>query len=451
MPRGLIMEKDLQRLNGSKDLIFDAIEETTNLVERMQALVVNKTARPFTLADPLKTIATAVKAINFVHSTVVYESIRMVNRGVRKILDLGAKAAVVAIPEGKKEQPGLATPMRSDAKGSPSWVADHAESALNALYGDYLEKKQNDLDLGMSFRHLGHILPLTPESLKKNFPDGSAKICVFVHGLGCTEWTWCISAQRFYGDPAANFGELLKKDLGLTPLFVRYNTGRHVSENGRRLSDLLTQLVDAYPLNIEEIVLVGHSMGGLVSRSAAQYGRQENAPWVDRLRHIFCIASPNLGAPLEKATNMLSSLLRNINTVGTQVPARILNSRSSGIKDLRFGYTLDDEWGDKDPDAFMNDNRDTMPFVDGVKYCFVAATITSDPDHPLGVLLGDLLVRVPSASGHSSQPERRIPFNSGFVFNGMNHMHLANHPEVYTVIRQILDASDDHLLIEKTS
>jgi triacylglycerol lipase len=389
-----------------------------------------------TLAEPLSIIAKAVKAAHVVNSTVVYESIRIVNRGVQKILDLGAKVAVAAIPVEKREQAGLATPMRSDAKGSPSWVVDHAESALNALYGDYLGKKQNALDLGMSFRNQGHILPLARETLKEKFPDGSAKVCVFVHGLGCTEWTWCISAQRFYGDPAANFGDLLKKDLGYTPLFVRYNTGRHVSENGRRLSDLLTQLVDAYPLNIEEIVLIGHSMGGLVSRSAAHYGRQESAPWVGRLRHIICIGSPNLGAPLEKATNILGALLANINTVGTQVPARILNSRSSGIKDLRFGYTLDDEWDGKDPDTFLKDNRFDVPFADGVTYCFIAATITTDPDHPLGVLLGDLLVRVPSASGRSSQPERRIPFDSGFVFNGMNHMHLANHPDVYAVIRQ---------------
>jgi len=137
------MDKDIKRLNGSKDLIFDAIEETTNLVERMQALVVNKTARPFTLAEPLKTISKAVKAVHVAHSTVIYESIRMVNRGVWKILDLGAKTAAAAIPAEKMEQDGLATPMRSDAKGSPSWMIDHAESALNALYGDYLEKKQN--------------------------------------------------------------------------------------------------------------------------------------------------------------------------------------------------------------------------------------------------------------------------------------------------------------------
>jgi pimeloyl-ACP methyl ester carboxylesterase len=433
-----MMEKDLQRLNGSKDLIFDAIEETTNLVERMQALVVNKTIRSFTIAEPLSIIAKTVKAVHAVNAAVVYESIRIVNRGVQKILDLGAKAAAAAISVEKMEQAGLATPMRSDAKGSPSWVADHAESALNALFGDYLANKQNALDLGMSFRHHGHILPLAREILKEQFPAGGGKVCVFVHGLGCTEWTWCISAQRFYGDPAANFGELLKKDLGYTPLFVRYNTGRHVSENGRRLSDLLARLADAYPFHIEEIVLVGHSMGGLVARSAAHYARRANAPWVDRLRHIFCIGSPNLGAPLEKATNMLGSLLRNINTVGTQVPARVLNSRSSGIKDLRFGYTLDDEWDGKDPDAFLDDNRLDAAFVDGVTYCYIAATITADPDHPLGVLLGDLLVRVPSASGQAAISERRIPFNSGFVFNGMNHMHLANHPDVYAVIRQQL-------------
>ncbi len=433
-----MMEKDLQRLNGVKDLIFDVIEETTNLVERMHALVAGRAFHPLSLVEPLAAIAKAIKAAHHIPSGVVYESIRLINRGVQKILDLGAQTAALAITDGQKYPPGLATPMLSDAKGTPSWVADHTESALNALYGDYLAKKQNALDLGMGFRHHGQLLPLTQESFKVNFPDATARVCVFVHGLGCTEWTWCISAQRFHGNPASHFGEFLKKDLGFMPLFVRYNTGRHVSENGLRLSDLITRLVDAYPQKIEEIILIGHSMGGLVARSAAHYGRQGNAPWVDRLRHIFCIGSPNLGAPLEKATHILSSLLRNINTVGTQVPARVLNSRSSGIKDLRFGYTVHDEWQGRDPDKFMDDNRETVPFVDGVKYCFVAATITSDPDHPLGVLLGDLLVRVTSASGHSSQPERRIPFDSGFVFSGMNHMHLANHPDVYKMIRDSL-------------
>jgi len=180
-------------------------------------------------------------------------------------------------------------------------------------------------------------------------------------------------------------------------------------------------------------------MGGLVARSAAYYGKTSDAPWIGCLRHVFCIGSPNLGAPLEKAANMLGFLLRSINTVGTQVPAEILNSRSSGIKDLRFGYTLDEEWEGADPDTFLKNNRLNAPLVDGVGYYFIAATITQDEDHPLGILFGDILVRVPSASGKTCEPAGRIPFSSGFVFSGMDHMHLANHPDVYKVIKQSLE------------
>ena len=79
-------------------------------------------------------------------------------------------------------------------------------------------------------------------ALKQAFPDATGKLCVFVHGLKCTEWVWSTEAEWFYGDPTVNFGTRLKADLGFTPLYVRYNTGRHVSESGRLLSTLLTAL-----------------------------------------------------------------------------------------------------------------------------------------------------------------------------------------------------------------
>jgi pimeloyl-ACP methyl ester carboxylesterase len=279
---------------------------------------------------------------------------------------------------------------------------------------------------------------MNKEFLKQNFPDATARVCVFVHGLMCTEMSWHIGAEKFYNDPAVNFGSQLKADLGYTPLFVRYNTGRHISENGKRFSDLMSQLIDTYPVDIEEIVLIGHSMGGLVSRSATHYGNQKNAPWLKQLRHVVCVGSPHLGAPLEKAVNILGSLLRAFNHPGTQAPAQILNSRSAGIKDLRFGYTIDDEWIDKDPDAFFKDNRLNLPLVDDVGYYYIAATVTADPKHPMGLFIGDIMVRVPSAAGHAADPARRIPFRSGLVFSGMDHLHMANHPDVYKVIRDFL-------------
>ena len=131
-------------------------------------------------------------------------------------------------------------------------------------------------------------------------------------------------------------------------------------------------------------------------------------------------------------------MLGAFDTAGTQVPAEILNARSAGIKDLRFGYTIEDEWSDENPDGFLEDNRHELPLLDGVGYYSIAATVTRNPKHPMGVLLGDLLVRLPSATGQSPELTRRIPFHSGQILSGMTHLRLATHPEVYQVIRQNL-------------
>jgi hypothetical protein len=179
-------------------------------------------------------------------------------------------------------------------------------------------------------------------------------------------------------------------------------------------------------------------MGGLVARSAAHYGAEHGAAWVNRLSHLFCIGSPHFGAPLEKASNVLASVLSFFDTAGTRVPAKILNARSSGIKDLRFGYLVDDDWKGRDPDAFLDDNRHDVPFVPSATYCFIASTLTRDPNHPVSVLLGDVLVRLPSAAGWHEEPSRRIPFHLGRIVGGVHHLELMNHPEVYDVIRKRL-------------
>lgn len=188
---------------------------------------------------------------------------------------------------------------------------------------------------------------------------------------------------------------------------------------------------------VEEVALVGHSMGGLVARSAAHYAREHDEPWIAQLRHVACIGSPHLGAPLEKAVNLLTAALKKLDAAGAQVPAEILDSRSAGVKDLRYGYTVDEEWAGRDPDEVFADARRNVPLVDGVGYYFLAATISRDPEHPFGQLLGDLMVRLPSASGETPERARRIPFSSGAVFSGMNHVHIANHPDVYEALRDL--------------
>jgi pimeloyl-ACP methyl ester carboxylesterase len=260
---------------------------------------------------------------------------------------------------------------------------------------------------------------------------------VFVHGLGCTDAAWNFRAREQYDDPEVNYGTLLARDLGYTSIYVRYNTGLHISENGRALAALLEQLHEVYPCAIAEISLVGHSMGGLVSRAAAHYAHCERRRWVEQLTHVLCIGSPHLGASLEQATNLLTYLLMRFDTPGTQVPAKLLNTRSAGIKDLRFGYVLDEDWTDKDPDACLTDDRNDVPMISTVTYGFVAATFLRDPEHPLGHLLGDLLVRVPSASGRCPE-SRHVRFDIGEVVHGVHHIAMLNHPQVYTQVLRFL-------------
>jgi len=427
------------RAKGFIDLVFDVVEETTNLVERTHDAVVERTVRRFAPVEPAKTTAEVVTTVQGAISAGVFQSIRVVNGIVR----LGVNAAVdVAETQFERtadsEVSELATPIDATAAGTTSWVIDYAQASINGFWGDYLSRRNNQLDLGMTFRRHGRRLPATREAFTAAFPNPTPKVCVFVHSLAATEWIWSLASDEHYDAPDVTFGTRLHEDLGYTPVYVRYNSGRHISENGRLLAERVTEMLAAYPVPVEEIALVGHSMGGLVARSGAHYAREHDEPWVGLLRHVACIGSPHLGAPLEKAVNLLTGFLRKVDAAGAQVPAQLLDARSSGVKDLRHGYTVDEEWAGKDPDAVFADARRNVPLVDGVGYYFLAATISRDPEHPVGQLLGDLLVRLPSASGQHPEPARRIPFRSGAVFHGMNHMHLANHPDVYVALRSLL-------------
>ena len=434
---------------GFLDLVFDLVEGTTDLVERTHDSVLDRSARRCVPGQPAKEAAKVVTGVQLAISGRVFQSIRAINRMTRFSVNAAAEIAEAATPEtsisGAGVDPSLksgscevAMPIGSPAAGTTRWYVDHLQSSINGFWGDYLRRNGSRLDLGMKLRHHGRDLRVTAEDLAEAFPNPTKKISVFLHGLATTEWLWSLSSQEHYGDPAVTFGTRLQEDLGFTPIYLRYNTGRHISENGRALAALLTEVLEAYPGEIDEIALVGHSMGGLVARSAAHYGAEIDEPWVRRLRHVVCIGSPHLGAPLEKAVNLLTGVLRNVEAAGAQVPAELLDSRSAGVKDLRYGYTIDEEWVGQDPDKVFANARRDLPLVDGVGYYFLAATISRDPDHPLGRLVGDLMVRLPSALGEAPEPARRIHFASGAVFPGLNHAHIANHPEVYEALRDLL-------------
>jgi pimeloyl-ACP methyl ester carboxylesterase len=344
-------------------------------------------------------------------------------RGLReaaRVAGRGAGLAARLLPPGTRDP--------SDRR------AGQLLAALNGIAGDRLAARASDAAISMSVRLGGADVAAEPSALAAAFPDAGGRLAVFVHGLCGSEHSW----DSRGGPDSVDYGARLEVDLGHTPVRLRYNSGRHVSENGRDLARLLEDLLAAWPAPVREIALIGHSMGGLVARSACHYGDASGARWTPAVRHVVCLGTPHQGAPLEKAANVLAHCLGALPE--TRPFAQLVNRRSAGIKDLRFGSVVDEDWMGRDVDAFLEDACREIPVLDTAAYTFIGATVTTDPEHPLGHLLGDLLVRLPSASGRAGR--RSMTFESGdrHHVGGLHHLDLLHSPAVYEQIRRRLQA-----------
>jgi pimeloyl-ACP methyl ester carboxylesterase len=304
--------------------------------------------------------------------------------------------------------------------------------AVTGLRGDSLELERSALCEPMCVRVEGEPLTLDPPAVAAAFPQASGRLAVFLHGLMETEFAW----RRGSRGSGGTYGSRLESQTGLTPVWVRYNSGRRISENGCSLSGLLERLVDAWPVEVTELALIGHSMGGLVVRSACHVGAAQRAAWVPLVRHSVSLGSPHMGAPLERGVHVLSAGLAAVPE--TRPLANFLRRRSGGIRDLRHGSLSDEDWRGLDPDALRAAACQEVPLLEGATHYFVSATITRSAAHPLGRLLGDSLVLVPSATGRSRT--RRIPFQAehGLHVGEATHLALLNHPAVYQKLREWL-------------
>jgi pimeloyl-ACP methyl ester carboxylesterase len=305
--------------------------------------------------------------------------------------------------------------------------------AINGAWGDSLNRRDSPLEAKLTIRCRGRDLDLDPDSLQREFPAPSSRLVIFSHGLCETDDAWKLGAARH-----VPYGDRLEAELGYTSLYVRYNSGLHISDNGRRLAAVLDELTRNWPVEVGEIALVGHSMGGLVGRSACHYGARGG--WVQRVRHVFTLGAPHRGAPLEQAANVACSALSLLPE--TRGFARPLKVRSAGIKDLRYGYLIDEDWFGHDPDAFLRNTGREIPFLEGANHYFVCATVAEDADGPLSRVLGDLLVLRASAWSHGQRGERmRFPVDQYRHVGGINHFDLLNHPAIYEQIKRWLTSS----------
>ena len=321
---------------------------------------------------------------------------------------------------------------------------DGALAVVNGLFGDVLDDRESPFATSMSIRAGSTILPLERDelcgALARSVGRVSSRICLLVHGLMSTEAVW-----NYPDDASTTYGTLLAGAHGVTPLSLRYNTGRHVSANGRELAELLNRLVRAWPVRVEEINLIGHSMGGLVIRSACYYARTvrprgRRLPigrrWTTKVRRIVLLGVPNTGAPLEALINTTSSTLWSLPVPATRLVGLGLDRRSAGIKDLRFGNIVDEDWLEQDPGACVRTQPHRVHRLRRADHLVVAGTVTTDPEHPLARIIGDALVTSSSAAGLVDGADRRelLPGASTCLFPKTTHIALAHDDDVFAAI-----------------
>lgn len=305
----------LARLRGALRLTRAGVELAADIAEDVHTAI----AAPLAIIDDMP----AVRAAREIHDGVrsgVYACIRAVNRLLFDTLERALTIAGPAI--------------------APPEIPGPLVGLLHGILGDRLTRTRNPMRTAMHLRHRGRRLVLSRSDLATALPRGdAARLVVFVHGLAADETCWRRGAARSFGRPDVDYGDLLAASHGVTPLYLRYNSGLRISANGRALADLLRRLYTNLAGPPPPLVLVGHSMGGLVVRSACHHASQRGDAWAASLTDIVCLGAPHRGSYLEQFGVAATAALHTLPV--TAPIARTIDLRSAGIKDLRHGTTRD--------------------------------------------------------------------------------------------------------------
>ncbi|HEX8385132.1 MAG TPA: hypothetical protein VF576_03055 [Rubricoccaceae bacterium] len=392
-------------LHGLARLATDATVGTADLVEALHAQIARRPGSP--RWDRRRGI-----------SGLVYRAVRAVAR----LSGRSAEAALLPVAR-----------LVRDAQDAPTPAAREALVAvLNGVLGDGLAATDNPLAIPMRLRRDGRALDLTPAGLAAALPHATPHVLVLAHGL-------CMSDLQWERD-GHDHGAALERDVGLTAVHLHYNTGQHVSTNGREFAALLEALVDAWPVPVRSLSLLCHSMGGLVARSACLAADEAGLAWPRRLRRIVFLGTPHHGSPVERRGNGLERWL--LRTPYTAPFARVGRLRSAGITDLRYGLLRDEDWRWRDRFEPRPDRRRPAPLPEGVEAFAMAATTGRTRGSALDRLVGDGLVPVESATGHHDVPEHALAFAAErlHVAVGRHHFDLLG-PDVYPTLKGWLDPS----------
>ncbi|MEZ4366432.1 MAG: hypothetical protein R2939_09115 [Kofleriaceae bacterium] len=268
-------------------------------------------------------------------------------------------------------------------------------AVLNGAVGDYLARTGNGLATPTTLVRDGVVTRRAPV-------DAGPRPVVLVHGLMGTEADWRAPS-------GADLGAALARDLGLTPHYVRYNSGQAIVDSGRQLAALLEEVVDTYPVAVDELVLIGHSLGGLVVRAACGVARADGHRWLGHVRRAIYLGTPHRGAPLERVGRGVVRLLGVVPDPVTRLVGEIAAQRSVGIRDLGA-------------------RAHPAPLLDGIAHHLIAGSLAGS--RWLAALLGDGMVTVDSATDGRAGDDDRV-----VVVPGVGHVGLLRDPRVYALVR----------------
>ena len=324
-------------------------------------------------------------------------------------------------------------PLITERFGTPTSSPEREAvlAAINGVLGDQLLATANPLTIRMSLRHEGKPLLLEKVALALRLPYATGKLLVVLHGLCMNDLQWTTGGKN---TPSYNHADVLAEKLDYTPVYLHYNTGLHTSINGQQFANLLEQLLQAWPQPVEDLTLLVHSMGGLISRSACNVAEQAGMAWRKQLKNIVFLGTPHHGAPLERVGNWIDTTLES-NRV-TKPFAAIGQIRSRGITDLRYGHVLESSWhvDGEEVDRFVlsPDSRKPLPLPQGVNCFTVAASTSNQPSAVKDALIGDGLVPLQSALGQHEDVRHVLAFEpqNQWIALGMSHIVLLKDPKV---------------------
>lgn len=358
------------------------------LLDKIESMHLAIASQPLNILRQTPVTQLPSALVNHSHHAIARGVYSVVRHGLNSILALAD-----AYESGWRETYG------SGEKPSGWW-----HSALNGLVGDYLH--QNDSHLAQDMQYL---VPHEP---------AGGHLVVFVHGLCCDESYWHSMAERHWGDAQMNYPKRLS-ERGYTPVYVRYNSGLSLADNGRALNAALEALCAQWPESVESLTLLGHSMGGLLSRSAVHEGVAQSSHWVSTLERVVCLGTPHQGSAVERGAELVRQGL-HWHPV-TRPVADVVGLRSTGIRNLAEGHI-----------------GEGVDWPEPVALDYVFASVAPEEASAVSRSVGDFLVDVGSGSAKEDTRYAEHQRAGRYFLGGINHMQLLNHPRVAGVIESLL-------------